>query len=384
MTGKDLGMLKNGPAGRRIRRANVLVIDEVSMLSGDTLQMLDYVCRVARGVHEPFGGLQVILTGDFFQLPPVAFKRWRFAVEAPAWGNLDPAICYLTTQFRTGDPVLKELHASIRRNECDRCHRALLSRYTRIDRSRRDIPLLLTKNVKVDEMNEAQLEDLPGAPCVFHMTSEGDPHHVNALIKGCQSPEVLMLKDGAVVIFTRNDPDGRFVNGTTGIVVEARGRGGWPRVALKDGTTITVEPVEWTIEELDKEQPIDTTAAHLPQPAGRRSYEAKRTLARIRQVPLRLAWAITIHKSQGMTLDAATMDLSGAFEYGQGYVALSRIKTLAGLYLLGWNERALQVHPAVLEMDFDFRVASEALESDVYDQHRQPGSGMLASPVECV
>lgn len=366
LTGRDLGMIRNGPSGRRLRLADVLVIDEISMLSGDVLQMLDYVCRTARDArYEPFGGLQVILVGDFFQLPPVSFKRWRFAFEAPAWGGLDPAICYLTEQHRTGDPVLQELLTLLRRDECSRCHPALLSRHIRHNELPRDIPLLLTKNELVDRFNAAQLEELPGATCVFRMTSEGDPQHAAALMKGCQSPEVLDLKDGAVVIFTRNDPAGRFVNGSTGVVVEARGGGGWPRVRLNDKakTIITAEPTEWQIDEPDEEEPIDTARSPASATDAAPSVQtAKRTLARIRQVPLRLAWGITVHKSQGMSLDAAAMDLSGAFEFGQGYVALSRVRSLAGLHLLGWNDRALRMHPAVLARDFEFRAASGALD----------------------
>jgi len=365
LTGRDLGMIRNGRAGARIRAADVLVIDEISMLSGDVLQMLDYVCRTARDAqHEPFGGLQVILVGDFFQLSPVSFKRWRFAFEAPAWGALDPAICYLTEQHRTGDAALHELLKAIRRDECDRYHPALRSQYVRHDKLRRDIPLLLTKNELVDRFNAAQLEDLPGAPCVFHMMSEGEPQHADALKRGCQSPEELELKDGAVVIFTRNDPAGRFVNGSTGVVVEARGGGGWPRVRLNDKakTIITAEPMEWQIDEPDEEEPIDTAHSPGATNAAPRVQTVKRTLARIRQVPLRLAWGITVHKSQGMSLDAAAMDLSGAFEFGQGYVALSRVRSLEGLYLLGWNDRALRMHPAVLPRDFEFRAASGALD----------------------
>ena len=372
----QLYAIKNGPAGRRIRGADVLVIDEISMLAGDTLQAIDYVCRVARDTHhKPFGGLQVILVGDFFQLPPVVKKpRHHFAFEAPAWNELDPAICYLDEQHRTGDPELRELLTSIRRDGCDLYNPTLCGRRIRHDKISPGVTWLLTRNELVDRMNAAELEDLPGPSKTFHMTSEGDPQLVAALIRGCQSPEVLKLKDSAAVIFTRNDPDGRFVNGTTGVVVEACGKSGWPTVRLKDGDEVSAEPMEWEIVEQAKEEAIDTTTRPHAAPSPKRQrITVKRTLARIRQVPLRLAWGITVHKSQGMSLNAAVMDLSGAFEYGQGYVALSRVRSLSGLYLLGWNERALRVHPDVLAKDFVFRAASEALEA-LYDrsEHRQP------------
>ncbi len=136
-------------------------------------------------------------------------------------------------------------------------------------------------------------------------------------------------------MFTKNDPDGRFVNGTLGVVSDFDREDGYPVVMTKSGLTVFAKPAEWKVSE-------DETVK-----------------AGIEQVPLRLAWAITVHKSQGMSLDAAVMDLSNAFEYGQGYVALSRVRSLSGLHLLGWNERALRVHPLALEKDADFRRASE-------------------------
>jgi ATP-dependent exoDNAse (exonuclease V) alpha subunit len=204
---------------------------------------------------------------------------------------------------------------------------------------------------------------------------------VEALIKGCQSPEALTLKDGATVIFTRNDPEGRFVNGTTGVVAGARGNDGWPVVQLtgadgKPGALVTAEPVTWEMVEQTDEQALDTAALLHGKTSIADPRTEKRILARISQVPLRLAWGITVHKSQGMSLDAAVMDLSRTFEYGQGYVALSRVRSLGGLHLLGWNYRALQVHPKVLSKDSEFRAASEAL----YDRAelRRPGYSTLS------
>ena len=143
--------------------------------------------------------------------------------------------------------------------------------------------------------------------------------------------------------------------------------GRWLR--LKDGSIITAEPMAWEVPEPEPEE------HDIGRPIVRR------VLARITQVPLRLGWAITVHKSQGMSLDAAVMDLSGAFEYGQGYVALSRVRSLEGLHLLGWNERALQVHPAVLRKDFEFRAASNALGGCGRRELRQSYSGPLSSPL---
>ena len=138
------------------------------------------------------------------------------------------------------------------------------------------------------------------------------------------------------MMFTKNDQGGRYVNGTLGVVEDFDPDEGHPVVQTRRGTRIVAEPSTWKIDEGGTER------------------------ASITQVPLRLAWAITVHKSQGMSLDAAVIDLARAFEYGQGYVALSRLRTLAGLHLLGLNERALRVHPLAVEKDAEFRAASDA------------------------
>jgi ATP-dependent DNA helicase PIF1 len=162
------------------------------------------------------------------------------------------------------------------------------------------------------------------------MFERGPAHMTDALKRGCMSPETLYLKVGAKVMFTKNDPAGKFVNGTLG-EVEGFSKSKLPIVRTRDGKTIEVDSTEWKLDDGGK------------------------TLARITQIPLRLAWAITVHKSQGMTLDAAVIDLRDAFEYGQGYVALSRVRSLEGLTLLGYNERALEVHPEALAQDIAFK-----------------------------
>ncbi len=185
-----------------------------------------------------------------------------------------------------------------------------------------------------------ELAKLTDAPHAFRMTSRGATPLIEQLKRGCLSPETLTLKKGARVMFTKNNFEAKFVNGTTGEVAGFRKIDGVPIIKTRDGMR-TAEPMEWTIT------------------------DGARVLAKIEQTPLRLAWAITVHKSQGMSLDSAFMDLSGAFEYGQGYVALSRVRTLAGLYLGGLNEKALEVHPEVLAKDSEFRALSERLRESI-------------------
>ena len=168
------------------------------------------------------------------------------------------------------------------------------------------------------------------------MITKGPEPFVRTLQRGCLSPEKLELKQGAVVMFTKNDPAGRYVNGTLGVIDDFDAEDGYPVVRTRGGKRILAEPSKWKIDENGKER------------------------ASVTQVPLKLAWAMTVHKSQGMSLDAAVIDLSKAFEYGQGYVALSRLRNLSGLHLLGLNERALRVHPLAVEKDAEFRAASAA------------------------
>ncbi|MBI4724338.1 MAG: AAA family ATPase [Rhodomicrobium sp.] len=343
---------KNRRVTDRIKKARVLVIDEVSMLSGQTLSAVAQVCQYVRKSSAPFGGLQVVLVGDFFQLPPVVRRDDRFSPEvesqdeednspfayaSPAWRGLDPSICYLTEQHRQTDAEFSSLLAAIRSNRCGRAGLDLLAgRRIQHDSLPRSVTRLFTHNMDVDRINQAELLKLPGDTKSFLMSSTGDKLLAEGLKRGCLSPERLDLKKGAVVMFTKNDPDGRFVNGTLGAVSDFSREDGNPIVTTKSGSTVFTKPAEWKVNEDESVK------------------------AGIEQIPLRLAWAITVHKSQGMSLDAAVMDLSNAFEYGQGYVALSRVRSLSGLHLLGWNERALRVHPEALAKDGDFRRASEA------------------------
>ena len=325
---------------KRIAKAKVLIIEEISMLSATTFEMADAVCREVRRVDKPFGGLPVILVGDFFQLPPISRNHEiEFTYTSAVWRELNPLVCYLTEQYRQDDKDFLDILSAIRSGRVEEEHREqLLSRQISLSKipSVSEVPKLFSHNADVDRINAGELEKISGKAKKFRMSSKGKDSLVEGLKRGCLSPEVLELKEGAVVMFTKNSPQGRFVNGTLGTVV------GWssddsPIVKTKDGLKITTEPMEWQLEEQGKVK------------------------ASVSQYPLRLAYAMTVHKSQGVSMDAAIIDLSKAFEYGQGYVALSRVRRLAGLYLAGLNERALEVHPKILKKDRDFRAASDAV-----------------------
>ncbi len=332
---------------KRLLHTSVLIIDEISMLDADTFSAVDEVCRTLRRLPEkPFGGLQVVVVGDFFQLPPVSRSgeaSARFVFESLAWRNAEFLVAYLHEQHRHADALHSAILSAIRRGEgggedsfthlyalCEECRGV-------VQMVEKEVPELYTHNVDVDRINDERLAGLPGKAHIYTMYTHGKRALVEHLIRGCLSPEILELKAGAAVMFTKNNFDAGYVNGTLGTVERLTGDGA-PVVKLRSGKRITVAAAEWMIE------------------------ENGRVLARIGQLPLRLAWAITVHKSQGMSLDAAAMDLSKTFEYGQGYVALSRVRTLKGITLRGINRNALLVHPQILARDEHFKGLSRTAE----------------------
>lgn len=314
---------------KRLTKTQVLIIDEVSMLHGSQLDMLDELLRSIRKNDAPFGGMQVVLCGDFFQLPPVVknkeVEQSDFVFTSQAWRALDPVVCYMTDQYRQNEGDLLSILDAVRGGDIDDGVYTLLE-------SRKDIvhelpfTRLYTHTQDVDEENNRELEKLETREETYTMTSHGKDALVLSLIKNCLAPEKLCLRIGARVMFVKNDPEHAYMNGTLGEVIDFT-MDKSPIVLLENNKQIIVSPVDWSIE------------------------EDGRVRASINQLPLRLAWAITIHKSQGMNLDRAEIDLSKAFTYGQGYVALSRLRSLDGLALSGFSHKALLVHPHVREFD---------------------------------
>jgi len=336
----------------KVRSVRVLLIDEVSMLHHFRLDMVDIVLKKIRKSKEPFGGVQVVLCGDFFQLPPIeriGERQARFISDAESWKEGNFTICYLEGNFRQVNDhslgILNDIRAGRMSEES---YKLLMSR--KVDKGGKQVSqdeiatMLYTHNVDVDAINEAELGKMDGYETTYEMTSRGKKPLVQALKKSCLAPELLRLKVGARVICVKNNFDEGYVNGTLGVVVSC-GFGGDPIVrtapspGFPSGRTITISKATWVIDDGEK------------------------ILAEITQYPLRLAWAITVHKSQGMSLDTVSVDLSKCFEPGMGYVALSRVRTLSGLNILGMNEMAHKVNPQVLEYDRQLKILSGKAES---------------------
>jgi len=317
---------------KRIKDANVLVIDEISMLDGKIFKSVDLIMRTIRASEEPFGGVQVVCIGDFFQLPPVTRQGdvMTYAFMSDAWVKMRPLICYLSEQHRQEDELFLSLLGSIRTGDIEEDHYTLLQEQKDIAYEDIEPTRLYTHNADVDSVNNEKLAELPGPIRKFQMTSKGGKPLVEGLIKNCLSPQMLELKEDAMVMCTKNNFEAGYVNGTLARVIEFT-PGGDPVIETTEGKTITMSTTTWEVAEDGK------------------------VLAQIGQYPLRLAWAITVHKSQGMSLDAAEVDLSRAFVYGQGYVALSRVRSLEGLKVLGMHPNALQVDPLVIRADNRFK-----------------------------
>ncbi|HUH53752.1 MAG TPA: DEAD/DEAH box helicase [Microbacteriaceae bacterium] len=303
---------------------DTLVIDEVSMVNADLMDGIDRSLRLARSKpHDPFGGVQVIMFGDPYQLPPVPARdpderayfadhyRSHWFFDANVWQAAPLTIVELTEIHRQSEDRFKELLNAVRHGEVTAQMAKELN-----DMGSRPAPLegvitLATTNHIANSINKQKLTQVKGETLKAVAEINGD-FNPNAY----PADDTLELKPGAQVMFLRNDPDGRWVNGTIGAVSRIEGTV-WVEV---DGEEFEVEPTVWERYRYSYDAETKTLT--------------KEVVADFEQFPLRLAWAVTIHKSQGQTYDAAIINLgSRAFSAGQTYVALSRLKSLDGLYL---------------------------------------------------
>jgi len=306
---------------------DTLVIDEISMVSADLMDAIDRSLRQARGrKHDPFGGVQIIMFGDPYQLPPVPARdpherayfhdtyRSLWFFDAKVWLDTPMTAIELVEVHRQNDDRFKQILGAVRHGEVTEDMADELNT-AGARTAPRDVITLATTNATVARINAARLAEITGEP--LRAVAE-----INGEFRENTYPadEVLELKAGAQVMFLRNDPDGRWVNGTIGQVTRVAGTV-WVEVDGADGIEEhEVEPAVW--ERYRYRYDAETKKLE------------KEVVAEFEQFPLRLAWAVTVHKSQGHSYDAAIIDLGpGAFSAGQSYVALSRVRSLDGLYL---------------------------------------------------
>ncbi len=322
---------------KNIDKSKVLIIDEISMLHKKQLDMVNEVLKYFKETEEAFGGIQLVLCGDFFQLPPIGSysetNRDKFSFMSQSWLDANLSICYLTDQYRQTDNTLNQILNEIRTGNISQNSKEILSS-NKVILDVEEPTKLYTHNVDVDRINIQHLNSIKGKKENYKATIKGNLKLAETVKRSIMAPEKLELKIGSKVMFVKNNHEKGYLNGSLGNVIRYDNNG-LPVVRLLNGYEITAEHEDWRIED-----------------------ESGKMLVSFQQVPLRLAWAITVHKSQGMTLDAAEMDLSKTFEKGQGYVALSRVKSLSGLNLTGYNSIALEVDDLALKADKRFQELS--------------------------
>ena len=351
----------------QIRKTNVLVIDEISMLHDWQLDLVNQITKKIRDNDEPFGDLQIVFSGDFFQLPPVKARKnvarsnydgvdmefdddgnqttaaaitsqTDFAYNSQSWHELDPTIIYLEQNFRQNDQEFLTILNKIRENKITRADAdKIAARFNApLAKPGQAVTELYTTNRDVDRINRAKMAELKSDAVEYAMTTTGSQTNVDKLKKSALAQEKLELKLGALVMALKNDPSGNFANGSTGTVVDFNKDDLDPVIEFRHSSQkVIVHPMSWELRDGDK------------------------TLATLTQIPLRPAYAITVHKSQGMTLDAARINLRNVFEPGMGYVALSRVRGLQSLSISGLSSQAFFVHPEVLAIDKIFRQKSQ-------------------------
>jgi ATP-dependent DNA helicase PIF1 len=330
-----LGIMEGGPEAafqkatkdrrvlKRVSQVDGFILDEVSMIPGEALEVAEQIARVAKESSLPWGGLRVIFVGDFAQLPPVSKQGPRaWAFNSAVWKATGFQTCFLTHNHRIEDREFLDILAQIRAGQVTSAVQEFLEDHVRehdeTDKATRLFPL----RDQAENFNRSELASLNEVEVRIDSIYMGEPKNIEALQRQAPVPAQLVLKKGCRVLFLQNDPQKRWVNGTRGTVLSIEPE---KIVVSKDnGREVTVEKATFSIQDADGN-----------------------IRASVLNFPLILAYATTIHKSQGATLDELWVDLSRLWEPGHAYVALSRLRSPQGLRILRWSERSFVIDPLV-------------------------------------
>ncbi|MDR2077925.1 MAG: AAA family ATPase [Rickettsiales bacterium] len=314
----------------KILATDILAIDEVSMLSQETFEMLSTLLEAVRGNEKPFGGIQLVLMGDFFQLPPVNSSRYCF--ESPLWSKAKIETVILKEIFRQLDKDFIELLNNIRYGIIRKSDISLLKSRFNIPHSGPMWPTVLTThNMPAEIINLEKLNFLSGQERIYKAKYTGDTDKIDIFRKNSLAKDTLILKIGSQVMMLKNSYQSKgIINGSTGIIVGFSEKKCYPVVNFENGQQLTIIPETWEISSFN----VNTGEIEV--------------LATMTQIPLILAWAITVHKSQGMTIDKIECDLKNSFSEGQIYVALSRARNLEGLFIKSFDVNLVKTNEKVI------------------------------------
>ncbi|HWU43167.1 MAG TPA: PIF1 family ATP-dependent DNA helicase [Bdellovibrio sp.] len=332
-----LGIMEGGPdatyerASRdnkllaRLHKVEGVIIDEISMIPGQALMIAEALAQKARDSKLPWGGLRIIAVGDFAQLPPVTqtgARDWCFLNEV--WKLTGFQTVKLSHNQRVSDNLFLDVLHDIRHGLSTPKVRDFLNEHIKTHDTDHPGTRLFPRKIDAEKFNQMKLAELDEDEVTIDSIYFGSEKHIDVLMKTAPVPVKLTIKLGCRVMFLQNDPQKRWVNGTRGVITD-----------IEDDKIIVKKNG-------GREVQVDKSSFSLQDAEGN-------VMASVIQFPLTLAYATTIHKSQGATLDDLWCDLSRLWEPGHAYVALSRLRSSEGLHLIGWNPRSIIVDPKVLE-----------------------------------
>ncbi|AFY03128.1 ATP-dependent DNA helicase Pif1 [Bdellovibrio bacteriovorus] len=309
----------------RLRKVEGVIIDEISMIPGQALMIAEALSQRARESKLPWGGMRVIAVGDFAQLPPVTHtgqRDWCFLNGV--WEVSGFQTVMLSHNQRVSDNLFLDVLSDVRHGKVTERVREFLNEHVQDHDEDDPGTRLFPRKINAEKFNERKLAEIDETEVVIESIYSGSERHIETLKKASPIAEKLILKIGCQVMFLQNDPQRRWVNGTRGSVVDIT------------ADQITVR------KDRGREVQVSKSSFAIQDAEGN-------IMAQVEQFPLTLAYATTIHKSQGATLDDLWCDLSQLWEPGQAYVALSRLRSAKGLHLIGWNPRSIIVDPKVLQ-----------------------------------
>lgn len=310
----------------RILNTKEIIIDEISMIDPEAFYAAEQICRFVLNMEKPFGGLKIIAVGDFYQLPPIQKNNvsfWLFQTQT--WANLEFKIINLKQIMRTEDEDFIKALNFIRKGECPDFVNSYFSNKKAPSKKDFSGTVLFGKRMHVENFNNEKLKKIDQPENIYESEIIIKPKSKISLEKAIQVsplPERISLKVGALVMIRKNHPFGHYVNGTLG------------NVEYMDAEIVKVKTLGGSSIEFTKESfEILNADGELE--------------ATIKNFPISLAWASTIHKAQGASIDLISVDLKGLWERGQAYVALSRAKSAAGLFIENWDPKYIKSDPRV-------------------------------------